>query len=351
MARIAYILFFTFVMLLSCDSRPGGVPSRGKMEKLLYDYHKAQAAIDVSSTDNSVDNEKYMLGVLAKYGLDSEMFDSAMVWYSSHPDELRIIYKNLEERLKAEDDEMQAHVGTSEMTAIYSEGGDTTNIWSGASLIALRPDRLHNLERFTFKADTSYHKTDMFTLHADVKLIKEDQASDALLTTSLSIRTKNGKVFSQVSQTAANDIQQLTISQSSDSEIEEISGFFYFKGAESTKSVCIINGISLIRMHVPEVKPDTTSTDSLSGDSLIDEKPRMSEEYQDIPSVELNDSAPSEGPGRSNRQNEVEQIQIEHAPSQGNRQGQHQRRLPVQQGRQGNNQNGQSVRPIPMRRR
>ena len=337
----------------SCDSRPSGVPSRGRMENLLYDYHKAQAMIDISSLSNTVDGERYMLGVLAKYDMDSEMFDSAMIWYNAHPDDLQKIYQNIEERLKAEDEELQAHVGTSEMTAIYGEGGDTTNLWNGFKLIALRPDRLHNLERFTLKADTSYRHNDHFTLTADAKFIKEDVNSSGTLTVCLAVHTKDGKVFSQVSQASGNEILRLSVNQSSESDISEISGFFYYRDNSSTKSICIVNGISLIRMHVHEAEADTLSADSLGIDSLIDEKPRMSDEYPDIPSVELNDSAPStSGPGsRQNRKNEVEQIRIQRAPQNQGQQVPRQRRMSVQEGRQGNNQDGRSVRPTPMRRR
>ena len=359
----------SLLVMWSCDRRPSGIPSQGKMEDLLYDYYKAQSMFAVADNDNSVENEKYMLGVLEKYGLDSEMFDSAMVWYTSHPDQLQEIYRNIELRLKAEDEELQAQVGSSEMTALYSDGSDTTNLWNGATLMSLRPDRLHNLERFTLKADTGYHKNDYFHLNADVKIIKEDMNAESVLTMNLSIRTKDGKVYSQTSQTGTNDIQHLSISQSSDSEIDEISGYFYYKGDTKTKSVCIINGISLIRMHVAEAPSDTLSNDSLRDDSLRDTKPRMFDEYPDAGSIELSDSAPGSGPGRSNRQNEVEQIKIEQAPQDDGQNDQRHRRISVQESRrQGNqgenrlydpygrrgdrqNQSPQRNQPVPMRRR
>lgn len=338
MSRIVYIFLLSVVLMWSCDRRPGGIPSQGRMEDILYDYYKAQSLFDVSDTENSEENEKYILGVLDKYGLNSEMFDSAMVWYTAHPDQLQEIYHNLEARLKAEDEEMQAQVGRSEMTALYSDGSDTTNLWNGAKLIALRPDRLHNLESFTLKADTSYHKSDHFHLNADIKIIKEDPNSPSVLTMNLSIRTKDGKVYSQTSQTGTNDIQRITINQSSDSEIDEISGYFYYKGDTKTKSVCIINGISLIRMHVKEEPKDTLNTDSLNSDSILDNEPQMQDEYPGSQATELPDNAPGSGPGKSDRQNEVEQIKIEQAPQQNGQQDRRQRRISVQESRRQGNQ-------------
>ncbi len=343
------IILIVSAILLSCDGRPSGVPSKGKMERLLYDYHKTQAMLDVMSM-STTDNERYILGVLEKYGMDSEMFDSAMVWYNAHTKELREIYRNIEARLKAEDEELQAHVGTSEMTSIYIEGGDTTNLWNASSLIALRPDRLHNLERFTLKADTSYRRNDHFILLADTKFIKEAQTSFGILTMCLSIRTQDGKVYSQTSQTSNNEKLRIEVSQSSDSGISEISGYFYYKGENKTKSLCVINGISLIRMHVNDISADTTAVDSLSTDSMLNEKPRMNEESPDIPSIELSDSAPSTNqpeaqPIRPSRKNEVEQIQIERTPTESGQEGPRRRRMSVQESRNQNNQNNRQATP------
>ena len=350
MLRFISILWIAgLLFLLSCDSRPGGIPSSGKMEKLLYDYHKAQASLEVASFESSTENEKYILSVLDKYGMDSEMFDSAMVWYNAHPDKLRAIYRNIETRLKAEDDELQAKVGTSEMTAIYDAGGDTTNLWTGASLIALRPNKLQNIEKFTLKADTSYHKKDRFILNADIKFIKEDHNSIGYVILSLSIHTKEGKVFSQTSQTSTNNIERIEVSQGSDSEISEVNGFFYYKSENKTKSLCVINGISLIRMHMPEEPIDTTTIDSLAIDSLEDNKPRMRDEYPDIPTVDISDSVPSSSSrGNKDRKNEVEDINIRRAPKDMRPQVPQQRRQSVQQSR---GQNGQNQRNGYMPRR
>ena len=106
-------LFLLSLLVCSCSDRPDGVPSQGTMEDLLYDYHRAQALLEVASDEGGVDGEEYIMGVLDKYGMDSEMFDSAMIWYASNPDQLKDIYQNVEKRLKAEDEEMQAKVGSS----------------------------------------------------------------------------------------------------------------------------------------------------------------------------------------------------------------------------------------------
>ncbi len=356
--RFSLIIYLLLsVMLLACDGRPSGVPSKGKMKRILYDYHKAQAMVGTTDQGEYINSEKLILSVLDKHGIDSEMFDSAMVWYCENPEQLRSIYQDIEKQLKAEDEELQAKVGSSEMTSIYSEG-DTTNIWTGASLIVLRPQPLLCLERFTLKADTSYRPSDHFILNADVKFIKEDRSASSTLYMALTLRNKEGKTYSQVLQPRGSSIQRIDISQESEQPITDISGFFYYKSDQSTtKSMCVINGISLIRMHVKEaadsLNVDSLNTDSLNADSLIPEAQRQQDDTPTIPSVQLSDSAPSGStiqPRKPvDRKNEVKDIKIRRAPDV-KPAAPVQRRQSIQQGRQTQPQRqAQPRRPQPGR--
>ena len=342
--RNAIIVILMLLLTAACDNRPGGVPSKGKMERILYDYHKAQAIMNMGVDHRSLNGEECMLYVLEKHHLTSELFDSAMIWYCEHPDQLQKIYQNLEKRLKAEDEEMQATVGTSNMSSIYDEGGDTTNLWSGAPLIVLRPENTQCVEQFTLKADSSYRKNDRFIFNADVKFVKEDQSIRSILYMCLTIHTADGKTFSQINETRMSNIQRIDLSQSTDQDIKEISGYFYYKAEQAAKSLCVINGISLVRMHIEE-KVDTTATDSTAADSIvIDNQPQM-QENPDIPSVELSEKVPE----RTNapkpagtRRNEVEDIRLQRAPSNPSAPMPTQRRQSVQKGR--------NTQPQPMRR-
>ena len=334
-----HLLFISVAMiasaLIACGGKPGGVPSKSRMRRILYDYHKAQAMVGTTNEGEYINSEKLLLSVLDKHGMDSEMFDSAMIWYCENPDQLQDIYKDLEKQLKAEDEELQAKVGSSEMTSIYSEG-DTANIWTGEKLIVLRPQPLMCLEQFKLKADSSYHHNDHFILNADVKFIKEDRSTGSTLYMSMTIKTKDGMTYSQICEPRGSSIQRIDISQASEEDISEINGFFYYKAEGNTKSMCIINGISLIRMHVKEAS-DTTTTDTTLVDSAeLETGPRQLDESPRIPSVELSDSAPtgSKTPKSPvNRRNEVQDIKIKKAPET-NQQQPVQRRQSIQQGRQ-----------------
>ena len=343
-------MVLALLLVFSCGDRPGGVPSRGKMERLLYDYHRAQAIGDVMSQDSRF-NEECLLNVLDRYGMTSEMFDSAMIWYSGHPEELSKIYEHIEERMKSESEALLAQVGSSSMTAIY-EGGDTTNLWAGAPLIVLRPQPLQNLEHFRIQVDSSYHKNDHFILNADVKFICQDRNAEKSLNMCLAIPTDDEKVYSQVIQPSSSNIQRIDIFQSSEAQIKEISGFLFYQSDDQSgrnKSLCIISGISLIRMHIAEVS-DSTSNDSISADSIIiSDQPTGTSESPDIPTVEISDSVPEMNVATKGeeRKQEVEKIEIRQAPSNGRIGLPAQRRQSVQQGRrqpaQGNG--GRNVRP------
>ena len=345
LSSIAMLL--VLLLALSCSSRPGGVPSRGKMERLLYDYHRAQAIGDVMSKDSRF-NEECLLNVLDRYGMTSEMCDSAMIWYSGHPDELNKIYENLEKRLKAESEALLAQVGSSSMASIY-EGGDTTNLWAGSPLLVLRPQPLQNLEHFRITADSSYHKNDHFILNADIKFVCQDRNADKALYMCLAISTNNGKVYSQVIQPSTNNVQRIDLFQSSEAEISEVSGYFFFQSDEQSvrnKSLCIISGISLIRMHIAEVA-DSVSSDSTSVDSIVvDSQPSGVSDSPDIPTIEISDSVPemSVSPKTGERKQEVEDIEIRHAPSTGMYGPPAQHRQSVQQGRRQPSQ-GNGTRP------
>lgn len=74
--------------------------SEGKMEDVLYEYHLVQAI--ASSSGDSVNFRKhtYTDAVLKKYNISQAEFDSSLVWYSQHTENLYAIYQNIDKRLQ-----------------------------------------------------------------------------------------------------------------------------------------------------------------------------------------------------------------------------------------------------------
>ena len=264
--RKILLIILTIGLLCACDSTPSGVISKGKMEDLLFDFHIAQSMIyDMSSAEQEEKGQEYIDAVFRKYGVTQEDFDSSLVWYSRHPKEYHKLYENIKERYEKLNSELQLQNGNKDMMAVFSTGGDTTNIWGAQKLIVLRNNELLNKETFSIKADTSFHKADSYILMCKVGLLLENRNERSeYVAIGMSIKYKDGTTTGWTRQATSNDKIQLTIASKDSVEIEKVTGFFYFKGNKHYRSTAFIDDIQLIRMHKqatpaePEVKPDSS---------------------------------------------------------------------------------------------
>ena len=274
MKRILPTLALLMFLLMACDDRPKDVLSRGKMEDVLYDYHIMQGIIDeLPSEEREAKAQDYINAVFEKYGITEAQFDSSIVYYNRHTKDLHKIYSNLKERYSTVNDEIQLVNGNNDMMAVFATGGDTTNLWNSAKLLALRNKDLLNRESFTIQADTSFRRQDQFILTLNPLFIRENQGDyDIQLHVGLSILYASGKHAGMTRMLNTSGIQQLTLQTSPDEDIKTITGFFYYRGKKTTRNLCLIDNISLVRMHQKEpeqpVQTDSVKTDSLATDTL-----------------------------------------------------------------------------------
>ena len=274
MKRIIPILTLFLLLLVACDDRPKDVLSRGKMEDVLYDYHIMQGIIDELPTEEREGKaQDYINAVFEKHGITEAQFDSSIVYYNRHTKELHKIYANLKERYTAVNEEIQLVNGSNDMMAIFATGGDTTNLWNSAKLLTLRNKDLLNKESFTIHADTSFRRQDQFILTLSPVFIKEGRDDyDINLYVGLSVLYTNGKHVGTTRVINGNGIQQLTLQTSKENDIKSVTGFFYYKGKKTTRNLCLIDNISLIRMHEKEPdkveEADSVKIDSVTTDTL-----------------------------------------------------------------------------------
>ena len=274
MKRILPTLALFMFLLMACDDRPKDVLSRGKMEDVLYDYHIMQGIIDeLPSEEREAKAQDYINAVFEKHGITEAQFDSSIVYYNRHTKDLHKIYSNLKERYSTVNDEIQLVNGNNDMMAVFATGGDTTNLWNSAKLLALRNKDLLNRESFTIQADTSFRRQDQFILTLNPLFIRENQGDyDIQLHVGLSILYASGKHAGMTRMLNTSGIQQLTLQTSPDEDIKTVTGFFYYKGKKATRNLCLIDNISLVRMHQKEpeqpVQTDSVKTDSLATDTL-----------------------------------------------------------------------------------
>ncbi|MBO4673736.1 MAG: DUF4296 domain-containing protein [Bacteroidaceae bacterium] len=271
--RFAIPFFFLF-LFIACDNRPKDVLSRGKMEDVLYDYHIMQGIIDQLPSDEREEKaQDYINAVYAKHGITEAQFDSSIVYYNRHTEDLHKIYEHLKERYTALNENLQVVNGNNDMMAIFSTGGDTTNLWNSTRLISLRTKDLLNKESFTIHADTSFRRHDQFILTLTPVFMKESQEYyDVNLNIGLSIHYANGKQSGITRTLNANGTQQFTLKAEEDADIKSIVGFFYYRGKKNTRNFCLIDNISLIRMHEKEAElvenTDSVATDSAEVDTV-----------------------------------------------------------------------------------
>lgn len=278
MKQMLPFILLTAVLIIGCDSRPQGVLSRSKMEDVLYDYHLAQGMIDQMPTDERIERAQDCINaVYAKHGITEAQFDKSIAHYNRKTKDLHHIYRNLKDRYSALNEELKLVNGNNDMMAVFAAGGDTTNLWSASPLVVLRNQSLLNKESFTIHADTTFRRHDQFIFTITPIFFRETPDNyDIDLSIGLSIYYANGKYTGTTRAVRENRTQQLTLKAEDDADIQKITGFLYYNGKKGTRNMCLVNNISLVRMHEktaePEAAPlpatDTQPTDTIGADTL-----------------------------------------------------------------------------------
>ncbi len=280
-------------ILLACNNTPEGVLSPGDMENVLFDYHLAQSMIyDINYTEREKMSQAYIDAVFEKHGITQAEFDSSLVWYNRHSKEYHKIYENLKGRFEEMNKDLQLKNGNNDMMAVFSTGGDTTNIWGASKLMVLRENEILNKESFAIKSDTSFHKSDTYILMCKLNMLLENQSDrKEFVTIGMTLTYKNGTKIGTTRQAFSNGNIQITLNANDSVDVSKITGFFYFKGNSTYRSTAYIDDIQLIRMHkqqfeLPKPNVDSTAikTDTTEVEPIID-----SIEHRRVPAETLID--------------------------------------------------------------
>lgn len=266
---IRFLILLMIVCVIACDDTDSYIIPKNKMKDVLYDYCIAQGLSQTLPPEKKDMAVKYKEAAFYKYGVTEEQFDSSMVYYFHHVDDMQDIMEDLKVRFDDYDKMLQLQGGSNEMRTNITLGGDTADIWTGHKLIVLRNNRFLNKETFVFKADTTYHLNDMFRLVADYNFVREDPTDrDNNLTACIAIHYKDGKTVSNVNQSNRDGRFECNINAIDNKEIESVSGYFLFMGRKGgTRSLGMIKNISVYRIHTTDMQ-QSISTDSLVTDSV-----------------------------------------------------------------------------------
>ena len=104
MKGINKILLLSLLLAFVTSCRQSEVLPPETMRDILYELHRADGAIQAAGYNYSHDQEVagYYKNILDKYGLTQAEFDSALVWYTDHPQVFNKIYPQVIERLDAD---------------------------------------------------------------------------------------------------------------------------------------------------------------------------------------------------------------------------------------------------------
>lgn len=259
-------LFLLLAMLTLSGCKPTiprGIMSEGKMERVLYDYHVAQAMGDDAGDSAEFKKAEYIDEAFRSNGITEAEFDSSMVWYLRHTERLYNIYDRLNKRLSKN---AQALGGLVAQSKLYSDEGqmtDTADIWTGQQFYALSPLAFANRLTFTIKSDSSFHKADRFVWHFNVEFLFREGGKRAVA--GLLVRYDNDSVVAATQRLFGNDVVQLSVVTDSVHAIREISGFVYMQDSEDgaqngSFKAMFIEQPHLVRFRMAKPKPTATST-------------------------------------------------------------------------------------------
>lgn len=249
------LVFFSMVMVLSftvsCKpSVPSTFISPGDMEDLLYDYNMADAMAEQAKGNYAENVVAYRTAVLKKYGVTQEKFDTSMVYYMRHADQLHTIYEHVAQRLQDKAQELGSSVGTA---GAFTANGDTTDIWRESNSVVLIPNEPCNLYSFSIKADSAFHKGDTFFLNFQSDFIYQDGARDGVVVLSLVYR--NDSIAQRVMHFSSSSKYDLSIDDPNSLGIKEVKGFFLLarnndmNSSMTTLKMACVSHIHLFRVH------------------------------------------------------------------------------------------------------
>ena len=154
----------TLLLLAACKPKvPSHVIQPGKMEDVLYDYYLAQGMSYTPTEEGMEYSREYNRRLaLKKHGYTQEDFDSSMVWYFNHLEELFKIYESVQHRLGEDALAQGTSVRELQQFTTYLHTSDTTDVWEGKRYLLLYPQAPFHIYQFKQKADSSYHAGDSF---------------------------------------------------------------------------------------------------------------------------------------------------------------------------------------------
>lgn len=254
---------------------PDDVIPESSMEKILYDYHVAQAMAESRTDSVNYYRYLYVRSVFEKYGITEAEFDSSMVWYSANASYLAKMYGRINERYAAE---LEALGSTNkvDLYASLSTTGDTANIWHDTGFCLLRPGGINSHYSFTVEADTSFYPGDDVLWQFDNFYVSQEGSREAYA--ALIVRYENDSVASAYQHLSTSTTTDLAVRVSGKERIRSLTGFVYFASSENEQKnvfrMMMLNNFKLIRFHKKQ--------EGLQTDTLLQQKDSLNQQTDSL---------------------------------------------------------------------
>ena len=268
MKRKALYIVIAVGLLSACGKKiPDDIIQPDAMESLLYDYHLASTMSTSLPYNENYKKEAYFDYVFQKHNVTEAEFDSSMVWYTRHAEELATIYKNLKERLEREEKQMKEQVAKRDNQIDVSMSGDTVDVWQDRTLYWLSASSLTNKVVFDLKTDTTFKPQDAMELQADFHFIPS-QTTSGKAVMALNFYFDNDSVQGLTRIVTRPGKQRLYLRPDSAFTIQSISGFIYYSNNEHPDASLLVDDIRLTRYHNHEMLQEPVDTLKQERDTL-----------------------------------------------------------------------------------
>lgn len=267
------VFVVTVVIIAGCKpSIPDDYIQPDEMEDILYDYYVSKAMANRGENTPYERTQNY-LATLKKHGVSEAEFDSSLVYYYTHAQELSKIYKKVSERIGDEAKQLGASVAEMGEYGDLSANGDTANVWRDATATMLLPTAPYNRFDFAIKVDTTYHRGDSFILSFTTDFMYQSGNKD--MVAYVVVKYDNDSIAVVQNHVARSGVNSLRITANAEQNIKELRGFFYLaKGWNDTNSqkLLFLDNIKLIRFRLKEQdakaieadKPDSVATEKVA---------------------------------------------------------------------------------------
>lgn len=255
-------------VLSACGKKiPDDIIQPDAMQDLLYDYHLASTMSSSLPYTESYQKDAYFDYVFQKHHVTEAEFDSSMVWYTRHAEELATIYRSLQERLEREEKQMKEQVAKRDNQIDVSMSGDTVDVWQDRTLYWLSASSLTNKVVFDLKTDTTFKPQDAMELQADFHFIPS-KATSGKAVMALNFYFDNDSVQGLTRIVTRSGKQRLYLRPDSAFTIQSISGFIYYSNNEHPDASLLVDDIRLTRYHNHEMPQELVDTLKQERDTL-----------------------------------------------------------------------------------